>query len=111
MTYPLEEHRQALGRLTRDPEKCTCQPLNPRHTDGYHCITLGQIAMWKQRDTMVAAVVREMNQIMTREAERRHAWLWLHWSHDVIAKHLSGRPLNEDEQAMVDALLKKEILQ
>ena len=83
MTYPLDEHRAALGRLTRDPLICTCKPENPRHVEPWHCVTAEQIASWRERE----------NPPETSESvAQRATWLWLWFSQDPAARRLSGRP-------------------
>ena len=71
--------------IRRDDEvRCTCQPVNPRHTDGWHCVTDEQIRAWR-------ATVPDMPATLFEATARRCAWLWLNWSQDPEAKRLSGR--------------------
>jgi len=73
--------------LRRDDEvRCTCQPVNPRHTDGgWQCLTPEQLNAW------LATVPEEVPITMTAATRRRLAWLWLNWSQDQTAKRLSRR--------------------
>lgn len=49
MRYPLDDHRAAIGRPTRDPDACTCAPVNPRHAAPWHCLPPADLAAWRAR--------------------------------------------------------------
>ena len=81
-SYPLSDHRTSWINLTRDPEVCTCTPVNPRHTEPWKCVSDEQLAAWREREQPPAT---------SPDTARRACWLWLHFSRDVEARRLSGR--------------------
>ena len=82
--YPLSEHRASWAKLTKEPEVCTCTPVNPRHTEPHRCVTAEQLAAWAERSPGAVIVQREETRLFL-------CWLWLSFSQDPEARRLSGR--------------------
>jgi hypothetical protein len=81
-----ESEREARERKVWKQEKpaCTCTPVNPRHREGYKCITKDQLAAWWRATSRPGRVV-------VSDWAKRMAWLWLQFDQDPEAKRLSGR--------------------
>ena len=88
MTSESEKDAQARWILKRDEPACTCKPTNPKHTQGWHCVTKEQFAAWRLREPLCVSKLND---------QKRLAYLWLHFSQDPEARRLSGRVVTLEE--------------
>lgn len=84
-----EKDAQARWIIKQDQPVCVCAPTNPKHREGWQCITREQLSAFK------AAVARQHGpqppQFTRINDIKRLAWLWLQFDQDPEAKRLSGR--------------------
>ena len=77
-----EKDLQARWIIKQDLPVCVCAPTNPKHREGWHCITPAQLTEWARHEACY----------FTNPSDRKRAcWLWLWFSQHPEAKKLTGR--------------------
>jgi hypothetical protein len=77
-----EKDAQARKVWRKDEPVCVCTPQNPKHREGWHCVTVAQLTVWAQHETCY----------FTNASDRKRAcWQWVWFSQHPEAKRLSGR--------------------
>jgi hypothetical protein len=83
MSAESEKDAQARWILKQDPAVCTCKPGNPKHREGWQCVTAEQLGAYKMAAPPPWPTFTS--------DQKRQAWLWLWFSQHPEAKKLTGR--------------------
>ena len=77
-----EKDAQARWIIRQDLPACVCAPTNPKHREGWHCVTKVQLTEWAKHEPCY----------FTNPSDRKRAcWVWLWFSQHPEAKKLTGR--------------------
>ena len=104
-----EKDAQARWIIKQDQPACTCRPVNPKHREGWRCVTPAQLAAWLEHDqtmkTLMVGTIAPLSRQKPMADAKRLCFLWLHFSQHPEARRLSGRVVTLEESDKLNAYM------